>query len=119
MMNVSLRSAVIPVFFGAVLGIVATQSFFGLGESETATVTPMEPTEECRGEALSIPFAYNWGPVDPHSCKVQCDDGKLRYLVYTNGMATQCEELPGCLDYGEDHGVTCRIPGQAEGESLE
>lgn len=70
-----------------------------------------ERTEgECKGEPIHIAEPYEGAPVGPHTCIVQCQDGKQRYIVYGNGLATQCEEPPGCNDFGEDHGTVCRIP---------
>ena len=66
--------------------------------------------KECEGEPLEVDYPYHGGLLDPHACAVQCDDQIQRYIVYTNGKATQCQRLPGCLDWGEDHGVTCVIP---------
>jgi len=66
---------------------------------------------ECKGQPLEVDYPYHGGFLDPHACKIQCEDGILRYIVYTNGKATQCDTTPGeCLDWGEDHGFTCVIP---------
>ncbi len=46
----------------------------------------------------------------PWSCQEQCNDDKPRYLLYSNGKATQCETPPGCNDTGEDSNVTCKPP---------
>jgi hypothetical protein len=46
----------------------------------------------------------------PYECKIQCDDDEPRYILYKNGKAAQCETPPGCLDYGEDHRITCAPP---------
>lgn len=67
----------------------------------------------CKGTPINVPLAYTGSPLDPWSCQPQCDDKQQHYLVYTNGVATQCETLPGCFDTGEDSGVTCKIPGSA------
>lgn len=71
---------------------------------------PKTPVQEilCAGIPVSVNQPYLGGPIDPHSCVSQCDDDQPRYLVYTNGKATQCETPPGCNDYGEDHGITCK-----------
>lgn len=74
------------------------------------TLEPPEPQAECKGEPIFVDFAYNGGVNEPWTCRVQCDDQKQRYVVYTNGTATQCEDLPGCNDWGEDNGVTCTAP---------
>lgn len=66
--------------------------------------------EPCTGEPIVVSYAFDGGISSPHECKVQCEDQKPRYILYSNGIATQCEELPGCNDWGEDHGVTCLVP---------
>ena len=63
--------------------------------------------QACEGEPIRVDYAYNGGMNSPHGCAPQCEDGKQRYLLYTNGKATQCQTVPGCLDWGEDQGVTC------------
>lgn len=63
--------------------------------------------QPCIGEPLEVDYPYQGGMLDPHACSVQCEDEVQRYIVYTNGKATQCQILPGCLDWGEDQGVTC------------
>ena|SRR3989338_11095309 len=72
-----------------------------------------KPTTNCVGEPIFVPYPYEGAPVDPHSCKIQCEDGKQRHLVYTNDIGTPCQTVPGCLDEGEDNGVTCRPPQKA------
>ena len=64
----------------------------------------------CEGEALVVDYPYHGGMLQPHACKPQCDDDVQRYILYPNGKATQCQILPGCLDWGEDQGVTCVPP---------
>ena len=66
--------------------------------------------KECIGEAIAVDEAYAMFTLYPHSCRPQCADQKPRFLLYKNGLATQCEELPGCRDLDEDLGVTCRPP---------
>jgi hypothetical protein len=72
-----------------------------------------EPVVEtaCKGTPIKVDFAYTGGVNDPWTCKVQCDDDQPRYILYSNGKATQCETPPGCNDTGEDSGVTCMVPG--------
>lgn len=65
----------------------------------------------CEGSPLAVPYPYVGGFLEPHACAVQCQDGQQRYLMYSNGFATQCEKLPGCRDLGEDRGVICIPPG--------
>ena len=62
---------------------------------------------ECKGEPLHVDYPFEGKYLDPHACAVQCEDGIRHYVIYSNGRATQCEELPGCRDLGEDRGETC------------
>jgi hypothetical protein len=71
---------------------------------------PQPPEQDCIGEAVLVNYPYRGTVEDPHACLPQCSDGKQRYILYTNGKATQCEDPPGCNDYGEDRGITCRSP---------
>src|SRR3990167_9081500 len=73
--------------------------------------------EPCMGEPIVVDYAYDYKIMEPHACKPQCVDGKQRYIAYTNGLATQCEMLPGCNDVGEDRRVTCVVPGTVESSS--
>lgn len=98
----------LQVFIILVLLIVVAQAFFR-PSSPLSSAPP--PNAECEGEALVVDYPFEGGFLDPHACKPQCDDGKQRYIVYSNGKATQCQILPGCLDWGEDRGVTCVPPG--------
>jgi hypothetical protein len=65
---------------------------------------------DCIGDPISVAEPYERASIFAHSCLPQCDDKRPRYLVYGNGLATQCEAPPGCSDEGEDSGVTCRPP---------
>lgn len=80
---------------------------------DTYVPVPREPVEEvaCIGEAIKVDFPFEGQYLEPWTCQIQCDDGKARYIVYSNGKATQCETPPGCNDLGEDTGVTCIVPG--------
>ena len=73
---------------------------------------PNEPVTEqaCVGEAIKVDYAFEGGYLDPWACQVQCGDSRPRYVLYSNGKATQCETPPGCNDYGEDNGITCTPP---------
>lgn len=102
----------ILALFGVIILLLLLQAMFPRQAKPFDITATAE--EDCEGEALSVPYEYTGGVVEPWSCQVQCQDQKLRYLVYTNGVATQCEPLPGCNDWGEDRGVTCKIPGGAE-----
>lgn len=84
-------------------------------------IIPPKPTPKalmqevlCTGTPIFVNEPYLGGPIDPHSCLPQCDDDQPRYLIYTNGKATQCETPPGCNDYGEDRGITCKAPQMTE-----
>ncbi len=66
--------------------------------------------ETCRGLPIAVNYSYKGTPETPHECIVQCQDQREHYILYTNGMGTQCDDLPGCNDRGEDDGVTCDPP---------
>lgn len=70
---------------------------------------PEEPVIEvaCIGQPIRIDQPYVGTVVDPWTCQIQCNDDQPRYILYSNGKATQCETPPGCNDFGEDRGVTC------------
>jgi hypothetical protein len=98
----------IVIVLGLILVFVAAQAIV----PKAYTPQPREITEEgqCIGEPIEVDFAYNGGVNEPWTCQVQCDDDEPRYILYSNGMATQCETPPGCNDTGEDTGVTCTPP---------
>lgn len=93
--------------------VVAIQSVV----PKTYVPRPKEPVVEvpCKGNPIKVDFAYSGTVNDPWTCKVQCDDDKPRYILYSNGKATQCETPPGCNDSGEDNGITCTAPGTSAG----
>ena len=103
------------LFIILVLVIVVVQSFIRPKFTQSAPAM----NAECVGVALAVDYPFQGGFLDPHACKPQCDDGKQRYIVYNNGKATQCQILPGCLDWGEDRGVTCTPPGEMTSTSEE
>lgn len=70
----------------------------------------LEPKTQCVGEPIVVDEPYNGGVLEPWTCRVQCDGDVPRYILYSNGMATQCETPPGCNDRGEDLGETCQVP---------
>lgn len=74
------------------------------------TPTPPVVEEPCIGAPIAVTVPFTGAVNDPWTCQVQCADDKPRYILYTNGKATQCETPPGCNDYGEDHGTTCALP---------
>jgi len=100
---------VLGLFLVIVFVMVITQSFV------TPRVQDYEPavTEECLGTPIIVDYPYAGGFLDPHACASQCDDQQQHYVLYSNEKATQCQILPGCLDWGEDRGVTCTAPGQS------
>ena len=68
---------------------------------------PKEPPKPCAGEPIVVDYPYDGAFLEPWECQIQCEDKVQRHILYKNGKATQCEKLPGCLDWGEDHGETC------------
>lgn len=76
------------------------------------------PEQVCTGEPIVVDYPFEGGYLDPWACKVQCDDGRQRYVLYSNGLATQCETPPGCNDLGEDRGVTCVPPESSREEGV-
>ena len=98
-------------FFGIIFVLLFLQAMFPPRDAKRDLTQPAQ--QDCVGTPLYVPYEYNGTTVDPWSCQPQCTDQKQHYLVYTNGMATECETLPGCNDAGEDNGVTCHIPNGA------
>ncbi len=94
--------------FTLVIGTLLLQAIF----RSPSRQIPLErlPEQECDGEALPVEYPFQGGFIEPHACNVQCADQIQRYILYSNGLATPCEKLPGCLDWGEDRGITCRPP---------
>lgn len=107
-MSVQSLERTIGITLGGLLLIVALQSVV----PRAYTPQPKEPVVEvpCKGMPITVDFAYTGGVNDPWTCQVQCQDDKPRYILYSNGKATQCQVPPGCNDYGEDNGVTCTVP---------
>jgi|GEM_PF-693868 len=94
---------------GIMVVVVAWQA---LTEAPIPNAQPPEPIQACIGEPIIVDYEYGGSMMDPWECEVQCKDGIQRYIYYTNGKATQCELLPGCLDWGEDKGILCDPPAQ-------
>ena len=88
----------------ALLFVVVIQA---LREPEVPKREVVKKDTMCKGEPIFVDYPYSGEFLDPWECKVQCDDGIQRYIYYSNGLATQCQDLPGCNDWGEDHGETC------------
>lgn len=98
--------------FSAFLAILVIQTIRGpVTHGEAGDIA--QDGEPCIGEPIEVDYAYDYKIMEPHACKPQCTDGKQRYILYTNGLATQCEMLPGCNDTGEDRRVTCVVPESA------
>lgn len=101
----------IPRLVGTVCGlmvlIVAAQGAFP--PSPPMQPLPDEPAAPCIGEPIGVEYAFT-GWSEPHACVVQCSDNQPRYILYSDGKATQCETPPGCNDWGEDKGVLCEPP---------
>lgn len=92
----------IVIFLIVVLLIIFRQSLSRSSLQQSDITPPV-----CEGVKLSVSYPYAGGFLDPHACAIQCQDQQQRYIVYSNGFATQCEKLPGCRDLGEDRGVIC------------
>lgn len=93
--------------FAFILLVVAWQAFT---DPPLPQEKPKEPPKSCIGEPIIVEYAFGGDFMEPWACQIQCEDKIQRYILYSNGQATQCEEVPGCLDWGEDHGVTCTPP---------
>ena len=93
---------------GVILFIVIAQS---LRPAPYVSTPPPPPAQigNCIGTPIPVSFPYLGTANEPWTCKPQCDDDQPRYILYTNGKATQCETPPGCNDTGEDTGVTCKV----------
>lgn len=74
------------------------------------TVTLEDSGTPCAGTPIAVAYPYRGNPENPWECRVQCDGTEQRYILYSNGLATQCDQPPSCLDRGEDDGVTCAPP---------
>ena len=105
----------IRTFYGkAVVAIIAAISFVLVYEAFIKDTSGKEfkpkPNQPCEGTPIAVDYPYHGGMLQPHACKQQCEDQIQHYILYKNGKATQCQKLPGCLDWGEDQGVTCVPP---------
>jgi hypothetical protein len=100
---------VIAGICGLILLIVVVQSLVPT-KYVLAPPAPAAQLAACMGAAIPVEFPYLGTVNDPWTCKPQCDDDQPRYILYSNGKATQCETPPGCNDTGEDTGVTCNPP---------
>ena len=95
--------------YGVLIGMLLIVAMQRLREPPMPNVAVLPPPEpvRCEGEPIQVDYPFEGGFMDPHECIVQCRDQKQRYILYDDGMATQCEFLPGCNDWGEDRGITC------------
>lgn len=111
-MSSSGKSLLLPaviITLAGILLIVAVESIFP--RTDLPLVVDKPPLQQdCIGTPVYVTYPYAGGMLDPWECKVQCTDRVQRYIVYTNGKATNCEPVPGCTDQGEDQGLTCTIP---------
>lgn len=105
-------SRVVGAVCGLMFGIVAVQAM--LPDGEPPMPPPPAPTASCVGQPIEVDYRYS-GWLEPHECAVQCDDDKPRYILYTDGRATQCQTPPGCNDEGEDKGIFCTPPNASPG----
>jgi hypothetical protein len=97
----------VAVFCTVVLLILTHRAFFW-----EPSVPPAPPPKDCKGEPIYVDYAYLGGNKDPHACSVQCGTRTQRFIYYSDNLAAQCETPPGCLDWGEDNGITCTVPEQ-------
>jgi len=94
----------VVVLIAAITVALAYESF--VADKSGSEFKPKE-NQACEGTPIEVDYPYHGGMLGPHACNPQCDDKVQHYVLYTNGKATQCQKLPGCLDWGEDQGVTC------------
>lgn len=103
-----LVNVTLPRIVGSVCGLMFAVVFVQsvLPEGAAPVPPPTPPAGSCIGEPIEVEYAYT-GWLEPHACAVQCDDDEPRYILYTDGKATQCQTPPGCNDEGEDKGIFC------------
>lgn len=102
------QQQIVVSVLGLILVIVASQAI--LPERYVPEAQEEVAAEPCIGKPIPVDFPYMGNVAEPWSCKPQCEDGQPRFILYSNGKATQCETPPGCNDFGEDRGVTCEPP---------
>lgn len=93
-----------------IIAVAATMLFEAVSTNHGVDQLKPEPGQPCEGTPIRVDYPYYGGMLQPHACQPQCEDQIQHYVLYTNGKATQCQRLPGCLDWGEDQGVTCVPP---------
>lgn len=94
----------VGIVCAVMLGIVLAQA--ALPSPEPPTAPPAPPAKACVGRPIAVDYEFS-GWLQPHECAVQCADDEPRYILYTDGRATQCQTPPGCNDEGEDKGIFC------------
>ncbi len=111
----TLQDTRIPyVFLTAILLIVALES---LTSGRGVASAPSEPNRPaytdsglpCQGTPIKVDYAYEGYPAGPNECLKQCNGKQQMYILYSNGLATQCQDDLGCNDTGEDNGITCQL----------
>ena len=95
----------IGIFFTFICAVVVFQAY---APERIPLVKNID--KPCKGTPIVVDYPYEGGFLDPHACKVQCDGDEPRYVQYSNNFGTQCETPPGCNDWGEDKGITCKLP---------
>ena len=119
-----LKKLIVMGIFVALIIIIGLQTFtdysFLSSDSDNGGVMPQaavetvwEDGDPCVGDPIDVD--YTWPhPADetdftnPWECSIQCEDGVQRYIRYVNDdIGTPCENIPGCLDWGEDNAITC------------
>jgi len=107
-----------PGFATAILGIVLVVLIFqSVSGHDVPQPNLANPDAPCVGQPIVVNYPFPH-PEDadfenPWECQVQCADKVQRYILYSNGRATQCSKVPGCLDQGEDNWATCTPPQQS------
>jgi hypothetical protein len=111
-MRLSINTAAVALVV-VVTAVTVVQSAVRSVQLSALANPPKPPPVPCVGEPITVADEYGGGPVKPWSCKPQCADGIRRYLLYTNGYATQCAVPPECTDEGEDKGITCEVVAES------
>lgn len=108
--TVDTRTLFGKAFVALAAAIVIVLIYESFVEDNSGTEFKPKENQPCEGTPIEVDYPYYGGMLQPHACKPQCEDQEQHYILYTNGKATQCQKLPGCLDWGEDQGVTCVPP---------
>lgn len=105
--TLDIRTGFGKVLLALIVAIAAVLAYESFIDDDNASEYKPKPDQPCEGTPIEVDYPYYGGMLQPHACAPQCDDNEQHYVLYTNGKATQCQLLPGCLDWGEDQGVTC------------